>query len=93
MNIDSKLIKIVCSFNFVGSLQNLHRSLCTILIKVVLVKKFHFCFLHPLLLVLNKLLLANNEFLFCIDCLLKMTPGIHLISTKYPYSATFYIFV
>ena len=90
MKIDSKLIKIVCSFKFVGSLQNLHRSLSTILIKVVLVKKFHFCFLHPLLLVLNKLLLANNEFLFCIDCLSKMILGIHLISTKCPYSATFY---
>ena len=64
MNIDSNLIKIVHSFKFVGSLQNLHRSLSTILIKVVLVKKFHFCFLHPLLLVLNKLLLANNEFCF-----------------------------
>ena len=93
MNIDSKLIKIVRSFNFVGSLQNLHQSLCTILIKVVLVKKFHFCFLHPFLLVLNKLLLANNEFLFCIGCLFKMTLGIHLISTKCPYSATFYKFV
>ena len=66
MNIDSKLIKIVYSFDFVESLQNLHRFLCTYLIKVVLVKKFHFCFLNPLLLVLNKLLLANNEFLFCI---------------------------
>ena len=61
MNIDSKLIK---NCPFVGSLRNLHRSLSTILIKVVLVKKFHFCFLHPLLLVLNKLLLANNEFCF-----------------------------
>ena len=58
--------------------QNLHRSLSTILIKVLLVKKFHFCFLHPRLLVLNKLLLANNELLFCIDCLSKITLGIHL---------------
>ena len=62
-----------------GSLQNLHRSLSTILIKVVLVKKFHFCFLHSLLLVLNKLLLANNKFLFCIDFLSTMTLGIHFL--------------
>ena len=87
MNIDSKLIK---NCPLIPLLQNLHRSLSTILIKVVLVKKFHFCFLHPFLLVLNKLLLANNKFLFCIDCLSKMTLGIHLISTKCPYSATFY---
>ena len=87
MNIDSKLIK---NCPLIRLLQNLHRSLSTIPIKVVLVKKFHFCFLHPLLLVLNKLLLANNEFLFCIDCLSRMILGIHLISTKCPYSATFY---
>ena len=44
MNIDSKLIKIVYLFDFVESLQNLHRFLCTYLIKVVLVKKISLLF-------------------------------------------------